>query len=468
MSGIEVSSGARSSVDTDEIHERAMYLDMLAATVSSWRFDVREAAAAVAAVPQAAPYDFARSDLVAAEAALERASDQAARVGAAAAVAATAYGTADRVANSLVDWVGGLAGRAVGLFATRALPALITPLASSVLPVVIPALVAAGVVWAHPVSRRAVATLGADLGSWIGANSRYVATPAAVGLVRAAVSASDDVVAGALRLPRRAADAGLVGVVSSPLVAATTRLIDTPVSVAPVGAARTVAAPSTVADIAARIPANAPGQSQIRIEKYEGPEGDRAWSVYVGSTVEFGVGESEEPFDLESAIGTMAGEDGAAYRAVEQAMAEAGVGAGEPVALAGHSQGGLVAAALARSGDYAVDSLVTFGAPSAQIPAPDGVPTVVVEHADDLVPALAGQAPADDARTVVSRDTLSREQEGDSLLSAHSIEEYARTADLMDRSDDQRLVEFRESLTRSIAAGASGQATEYRADREPR
>jgi hypothetical protein len=374
-------------------------------------------------------------------------------VGAAASVAATAYGTADRVANSLVDWVGGLAGRAVGFFATRALPALIAPLASSALPVIVPALVAAGVVWAHPVSRRAVAALGADLGSWIGANSRYVATPAAVGLVRAVVSASDDVVAGALRLPRRAADA---------------RLVDTPVSVAPVGGARTITAPSTVADIAARIPANAPGQPQIRIEKYEGPEGDRAWAVYVGSTVEFGVGESEEPFDLESAIGTMAGEDGAAYRAVEQAMSDAGVAADEPVTLAGHSQGGLVAAALAGSGDYAVDSLVTFGAPSAQIPAPDGVPTVVVEHSDDLVPALAGQAPADDARTVVSRDTLSREQEGDSLLSAHSIEEYTRTADLMDRSDDQRLVEFRESLMRSAASGASGVATEYRADREPR
>jgi hypothetical protein len=468
MSGIDVSSGARSSVDTDEIHERAMYLDMLAATVSAWRFDVREAAAAVAAVPQAAAYDFARSDLLAAGAALERASDQAARVGAAAAVAATAYGTADRVANSLFDWMGGLAGRAVGFLATRALPALIAPLAGSALPVVIPALVAAGVVWAHPVSRRAVATLGADLGSWIGANSRYVATPAAVGLVRAVVSASDDVIAGALRLPRRAADAGLVGVVSSPLVAGTTRLVDTPVSVAPVGGARTITAPSTVADIAARIPANAPGQPQIRIEKYEGPEGDRAWAVYVGSTVEFGVGESEEPFDLESAIGTMAGEDGAAYRAVEQAMADAGVGADEPVTLAGHSQGGLVAAALAQSGDYAVESLVTFGAPSAQIPAADGVSTVVVEHSDDLVPALAGQAPADDARTVVSRDTLSREQEGDSLLSAHSIEEYTRTADLMDRSDDQRVVEFRESLMRSVAGGASGAATEYRADRELR
>jgi alpha/beta superfamily hydrolase len=325
--------------------------------------------------------------------------------------------------------------------------------------------VAAGVVWAQPVSRRAVASLGADFGSWVGANARHVANPAAVGLIRAAVSTTDDVVAGALRAPRRAVDGGLVGIVASPLVAAAARAVDTPVSVAPVGPVKTVAAPTTVADVAARIPANAPGQPQVRIEKYETLDGDASWAVYVGSTVEFGVGESEEPFDLESAIGTMAGEDGAAYRAVVQAMDDAGVGASDPITLAGHSQGGLVAAALAESGDYSVDSLVTFGAPSAQIAAADGVPTVAVEHSDDLVPALAGQAPVDDARTVVSRDTLSREQDGDSLLSAHSIEEYTRTAELMDRSDDQRLVEFREALSRSAPAGAPGSSVDYRAER---
>jgi pimeloyl-ACP methyl ester carboxylesterase len=217
--------------------------------------------------------------------------------------------------------------------------------------------------------------------------------------------------------------------------------------------------------VASRIPSTTGGGPQVRIEKYASPAGETRWSVYVGGTVELIPARTDEAFDIESAVASVAGEDGAAYRAVLDAMADAGVGTEDAVAITGHSQGGLVAAAVAASGEYAVDTVVTFGAPSAQVPVLDGVTTVAVEHSDDLVPALAGTEPVDDERTIVSRDTLSRAQEGDSLLSAHSIEEYTRTAELMDASDDRRMIELREALARIAPEGGPGSSTLYRADR---
>jgi hypothetical protein len=465
MSGIDVSTGGRTSVDTDELHEAAARLEALAALIVDWRFDLLAAGAALAAVPDATPYDFAHADLGAAEIALGRAADAATRVGDATALAASVYGGAEDLAQSFLDGLGGLAGHAFGLVVTRSLPALVAPITVSALPFVAPALAVGGALWAHPVTRRAISRLGADLGAWIAGNSRHVATPAAVGLVRAVVSTSDDIVAGATGAPRGLAGAGLAGLASSPIVGAAARVTDTAVAVAPAGRVAPVAAPAGVADVASRIPSTTGGGPQVRIEKYASPAGETRWSVYVGGTVELIPARTDEAFDIESAVASVAGEDGAAYRAVLDAMADAGVGTDDAVAITGHSQGGLVAAAVAASGEYAVDTVVTFGAPSAQIPVLDGVTTVAVEHSDDLVPALAGTEPVDDERTIVSRDTLSRAQEGDSLLSAHSIEEYTRTAELMDASDDRRMIELREALARIAPEGGPGSSTLYRADR---
>jgi hypothetical protein len=465
MSGLDISTGGRTSVDTDELREFAHFLNTLSGQLFDWHLDAVAAAGALDAVPAAARFDFARASLDSASSALGRASDQSGRVAVSAATAAETYATAEGFAHGLADWAGALASQAVAALAVRALPVLIAPAAVSLLPAVGPALVAAGLLWANPVTRRAVAGLGVQFGAWATSNARQVATPGAVSLVRAAVSVSDDVVAGATGLPRAVVGSGSAGLASSVLVGASSRLTETPVAVAATPRATPVAPPTTVADLAARIPPSAPGQPQIRIEEYTTADGTPSWTVYVAGTVEMHAGSSEEAFDIESAVGSMAGEDGAAYRAVREAMADAGIGAEDHVTLTGHSQGGLVAAAVAASGDYRVDSVVTFGAPSAQIPTLDGVTTVAVEHADDLVPALAGEPPAGDERIVVSRDTEARDREGDSLLDAHSLAEYGRTAELMDASGDRRMGELRSALEGIAPAGQAGSATDYRADR---
>jgi pimeloyl-ACP methyl ester carboxylesterase len=188
--------------------------------------------------------------------------------------------------------------------------------------------------------------------------------------------------------------------------------------------------------------------------------------VYIAGTTDFGPN-SDEPFDMASNLAALADSDAGSYTATLDAMEQAGVQAGDPVHLFGHSQGGLVAARLAASGAFDTQSLVTFGSPSGQVPVPDSVLQVAVEHTEDLVPALGG-APLDGAdgrdRTVVSRSVFddappSAAESG----SAHYMTEYEKTARLIDGSADPRLAGLDEALA-GIGTGA-GVAQAFRAER---
>ena len=135
--------------------------------------------------------------------------------------------------------------------------------------------------------------------------------------------------------------------------------------------------------------------------------------------------------------------------------------------LFGHSQGGLVAARIAASGAFDTQSLVTFGAPSGQVPIPESVTQIAVEHAEDLVPALGG-APVDGAdgrdRLVVSRAVFDDAPPPPGEPgAAHHMSEYAKTAALIDGSTDPRLSGLGETLA-GIGTGA-GVAQAYRAER---
>lgn len=102
--------------------------------------------------------------------------------------------------------------------------------------------------------------------------------------------------------------------------------------------------------------------------------------------------------------------------------------------FAGYSQGGGVAARLAASGDYNTQGLVTFAGPTGQVPLPDTFPAVLVEHSDDLVPALGG--PQDNAGAVlVRRDVFGGDDLPEMLVPAHHLEYYLQTARI-DRMSD--------------------------------
>lgn len=104
-------------------------------------------------------------------------------------------------------------------------------------------------------------------------------------------------------------------------------------------------------------------------------------------------GSQKNPRDWASNVGLLAGVKTTAMVDVERAMEEAGVPKGAPVMLVGHSQGGIIASALAAdpdfngAGGYNVTDAFTYGAPvEAFTPAHSGTQVVNVRHEKDLVP----------------------------------------------------------------------------------
>jgi pimeloyl-ACP methyl ester carboxylesterase len=307
--------------------------------------------------------------------------------------------------------------------------------------------------------------------------------PAFVGLVRSAADTADEFLAGlfrsqalfaaggALEAPENAnvllAAAGVVGLLTGSRALRETEVTVTDVTTradhrsVPSGSA-TPPPVRGVGDLAARIPPSEPGAPQIRIERYDTADGTR-WIVYSGGTVDFGLTPAGEPYDMTanlhgaadaSILGDLVGlpvEAAASERAVRAAMAEAGVGGGEPVIVVGHSAGGMVAANLAADpgSDLEVAAAVSLGGP-AHVATGD-TPVLSVAHSEDFVPATAGSGVHADGRIEVERSigTLPPD-EGDSVP-AHALQQYQGTARAIDRADDPRLREFRD-----LVAGFTG------------
>jgi pimeloyl-ACP methyl ester carboxylesterase len=191
-----------------------------------------------------------------------------------------------------------------------------------------------------------------------------------------------------------------------------------------------------IGDRAERIPEE---PEQIRIDRYSTPGAPDRFEVYIAGTAELAVSGDDEPWDMTSNLTAMAGGSAGSFRAVEEAMHLAGIEAGDPVTFTGYSQGGIIAAQLAASGQYAVDGIVSFGAPAGQVAVPHDIPYLAVEHTNDLVPALGGTF-ASSEPVVVRRQLFDGPPPlGEYVLPAHRLTHYVETADLVDVSDDPRI-----------------------------
>lgn len=194
----------------------------------------------------------------------------------------------------------------------------------------------------------------------------------------------------------------------------------------------------------------------VRVTSVRRADGSKAWSVTIPGTQGPGVGTEEHPFDNLSNLELTAGIRASSTTAVLAAMAQAGVGADEPVVLTGHSQGGLVAQQVASSGGYAVAAVLTLGSPTGTRTMRSGVPTLHLESSSDLVPGLDGKANPDDPLTT----TVTYTPEGaaaHSPIAAHETESYADLAALVDESEDASIESWREAMTEAL--GADGEAT---------
>ncbi|MDI2099077.1 hypothetical protein [Ruicaihuangia caeni] len=291
--------------------------------------------------------------------------------------------------------------------------------------------------------------------------------------VRATVMASDDAAAGLLGVPPAVIAAlgdqgiGITGVASTAaLITAiaqrTDWLRETPVQVRRT-AVETVAPPKGLEERVARIPSG--GREQVRVERYESRDGQSRYEVYIGGTVDGSPKARREAWDMTSNVHALAAGSPASLRGVEEALARAGATAADPIVVTGYSQGALVGALLATSGAHNVEALIEVGGPSGQVPVPDTVNRVRLDHTTDVVPALGGDASGEHTLRLM-RDPLVDGIPADdrSLLPAHSLELYAETAAMADRSRHPD-IETRLAGIDAARPAAEGQATSWRVDR---
>ena len=152
----------------------------------------------------------------------------------------------------------------------------------------------------------------------------------------------------------------------------------------------------------------------VAISKYRRPDGSYSWLVTIPGTD----GEDDSPFGWSQNIDLMSTDPQQRMRAdsarmVHKAMQEAGIGSDEPVALIGHSQGGIVAATLASDlqDEYDIEHVVTAGSPIANHPIPEKTWVTSIEMEDEIVAAADGAANPDLDNRLTVRGTVERTSE---------------------------------------------------------
>ena len=187
------------------------------------------------------------------------------------------------------------------------------------------------------------------------------------------------------------------------------------------------------------------GTSQVVIERF----GNRFIAYLPGTQTWSPIG-LKNPIDFTSNLQAMKGSGlAASERGVQLALAEAvgvsGVGSSASILLVGHSQGGLIAANIAAK-DPRVKGLVTFGAPISQLADQIKVPTVAIQHKNDIVPKLGLKANPMLENMVTVERVMRISQPLVAVLEAHEIEGYAKTAEMADKSQETGLNRVREQV----------------------
>lgn len=385
---------------------------------------------------------------------------------------AVGYGLADdaanRAAQQLAAGLGYSTGVLLPMFAVLFAPAL-TP-------------VLAALLVASLIAPKGAAGVASGLGDWLTDNSRLLTNPLTVALVRSGAMSIDDVIAGALGLPPAVAQVlgdegvgatgidtstGLFSIIGAPFGL----LAETAVATRARTQRDIDAAPRGIAARLDRIPQRVTADDgakhgeHVRIEHYTTPGQPDSFAVYITGTADFSPRPGAEPFDLTSDVSTMADLPAGAVQAVRQAMQQEGVTADSPVQFTGFSQGGLIAATLGASGDYNTQGVVAVGSPTAQIEMQGGYPVVLLEHTDDIVPALGGTH-TDDGPVLVQREAFAdRELPPGIAVPSHDRGEYLRTAELADDARSPQLVEAIARLDELGRGATSITSTTYVAER---
>jgi hypothetical protein len=223
----------------------------------------------------------------------------------------------------------------------------------------------------------------------------------------------------------------------------------------PVAAAPAAGVADLLGLVVRAYPAGGAPPGSVVVQRVERPGGSRAWVVAIPGTQEWDPVPASDPLDLTAGVTSLAAGPTAASALVVRALDLAGARRGEPVLLAGHSLGGMLAAQLAADpavrARFSVACVVTAGAPVARYPVPEAIPVLSLEHADDVVPALDGEANPDRAGWVTVRRPSGARAYPPDPAAAHDAVGYAATGALVDDSADPSLVAWRAALAPFVA-----------------
>ncbi|MFJ4287889.1 hypothetical protein ACIPY0_19775 [Paenarthrobacter nicotinovorans] len=130
----------------------------------------------------------------------------------------------------------------------------------------------------------------------------------------------------------------------------------------------------------------------IRITTVEKPGSPPAYIVSIPGTTRWMPDGAANPTDLTGNLELAGGNLSTAARAVSLAMEKAGIPPGAPVMLSGHSQGGMIATALASDSGFTdrfnVTNVVTYGSPVDSAPIPSSIDVLALQHSGDPVPKV--------------------------------------------------------------------------------
>lgn len=164
----------------------------------------------------------------------------------------------------------------------------------------------------------------------------------------------------------------------------------------------------------------------IAISKYRRKDGSNAWLVTIPGTD----GKPDSPFGWPQNVELMSSDSqqrmqADSARMVAEAMERAGIGPDEPVAMIGHSQGGIVAATLASDlkDAYGIEHVVTAGSPVANHPIPESTWVTSVEMDDELVAALDGAVNPNTEHWLTVRGTVSQTSDDGSLFTGTEVQD---------------------------------------------
>ena len=215
-------------------------------------------------------------------------------------------------------------------------------------------------------------------------------------------------------------------------------------------------------------------EGRVRVIEIPAADGSTTWVLQVPGTHSPGLQGwfrgGEVPMDWPANVSLMlratSASKLAAAKALDLAQAQSGrAGPRDRVVIVGHSQGGVVAAALASdpafTRNHRVSQVLTAGSPIDPFPIPDSTSVLSLQHATDAVPMLDVSPPPDRRNwTTVTAATPAG-------VFAHDLTGYGETAGRAERSGDVSLRGWQTGLAPALALapGAKPVVHEFRSER---